>query len=498
MGYPESNCNGGLGYANIPFFSSPDITLDGVTIGNEELSNNALVWRQMKHAAAVYGKGILITFTTTTYSEYGHAANPIQYTMTTADGFNLRSGDKVVCTREPGDVPGNYTTYAHIEDSSGNDVTDDPYYLGNLYIGTGIYQLMPLEILGPNLKAKTYDGTTVAELDFSPSYPYILPADANDLGFGTSGFTAEFPSPNATAKDVEAVISGTITLTGSKASCYKLIVRPFGRITPAPLTIAAANSVMPYGADPSTIDLSSAYTITGFVNNENESVLTGSLSVTIDPSITASSPAGIYPGAIKIGGYTATNYAITYQSADLEITGGTEPQAITFGPIPNQTLADGTCRLNATASSGLPVSYTSSDRTVATVDADGLVTFLAAGQTTITAIQEGDENYAPATPVSRQLRINVATNNPDAPIILSPNPVPAQKTVSVDLTKYKGDASGIQVEIYDMNGNKVETATAAAGNIVTFDAPAAPGVYVIQVSSTGSPFRGRIALLYVQ
>ncbi|WP_424492930.1 MBG domain-containing protein [Salinimicrobium sp. GXAS 041] len=64
--------------------------------------------------------------------------------------------------------------------------------------------------------------------------------------------------------------------------------------------------------------------------------------------------------------------------------------------------------LNATASSGLPVSYSftyDSENPAATVTERGFVRPLEAGQITITANQAGNENYKEATSVSRSLTI---------------------------------------------------------------------------------------------
>ncbi|MGB3779307.1 MAG: T9SS type A sorting domain-containing protein [Tunicatimonas sp.] len=80
-------------------------------------------------------------------------------------------------------------------------------------------------------------------------------------------------------------------------------------------------------------------------------------------------------------------------------------QAISFGNLTDKTLESAPFNLTATASSGLPVSYTSSDETVATVSGTE-VTIVGTGTTTITASQLGDETYAAAEPVARPLTIN--------------------------------------------------------------------------------------------
>ncbi|MBC8011083.1 MAG: putative Ig domain-containing protein [Burkholderiales bacterium] len=79
-----------------------------------------------------------------------------------------------------------------------------------------------------------------------------------------------------------------------------------------------------------------------------------------------------------------------------------QAQSITFNPLPAKTYGDAAFTLTGSASSGLPVSYTSSDETVATV-AGNLVTILRAGETTFTASQAGNTTYSAATPVSRVL-----------------------------------------------------------------------------------------------
>jgi hypothetical protein len=82
-------------------------------------------------------------------------------------------------------------------------------------------------------------------------------------------------------------------------------------------------------------------------------------------------------------------------------------QTITFGPLPAKTYGGAPFGLTATASSGLPVSYTSSDPTVASV-AGSTVTILKAGSTTITASQAGDGNWNMAAALPQVLAIKKA------------------------------------------------------------------------------------------
>lgn len=79
-------------------------------------------------------------------------------------------------------------------------------------------------------------------------------------------------------------------------------------------------------------------------------------------------------------------------------------QTITFGKPADRALGDLPFALSATASSGLPVSFTGNTPSVCTVN-DGLVTLLAVGACSITATQEGNALINPATPVTQSFTI---------------------------------------------------------------------------------------------
>jgi hypothetical protein len=80
-------------------------------------------------------------------------------------------------------------------------------------------------------------------------------------------------------------------------------------------------------------------------------------------------------------------------------------QTITFDTLAAHQYGDDDFVLEAVASSGLPVSYVSSDETVATISGS-TVTVVGVGITDITASQEGDAQYLPASPVSNALVVN--------------------------------------------------------------------------------------------
>ena len=83
-------------------------------------------------------------------------------------------------------------------------------------------------------------------------------------------------------------------------------------------------------------------------------------------------------------------------------------QRITFPQLPEKHVGDADFNPGATASSGLQVVYKSSDENVATI-VNGMIHIVAAGSTTITASQPGDDKYAAAVSVRVLLQVSDAS-----------------------------------------------------------------------------------------
>lgn len=149
--------------------------------------------------------------------------------------------------------------------------------------------------------------------------------------------------------------------------------------------------------------------------------------------------------------FTATylgdsNYTIpaSYQTfGSYNITVNPAAQTIAFGTIPTQ--APGVpLALTATASSNLPVSYTSSTTSICTVSGN-IATFLQPGICTITASQAGNANYLAATPVAQTFSV------------ISAPPVTLIVTAAVTGSHSAG---------YTLNITVKNTGTATASNVV--------------------------------
>lgn len=121
---------------------------------------------------------------------------------------------------------------------------------------------------------------------------------------------------------------------------------------------------------------------------------------------------------LTLAGADMANYSLT-QPSGLTGTINKADQTITFnGPLPDQMAGEPDFSLTATASSGLPVTFTSTTPSVATVTNAGLVHIVAVGSTFFVASQAGDGNYNPATDVQQQQTII-----PLAPVSIWTNPI---------------------------------------------------------------------------
>lgn len=169
-------------------------------------------------------------------------------------------------------------------------------------------------------------------------------------------------------------------------------------------------------------------------------------------------------------GFTPTNMTLatageggTFIGAVQPVAAG-DPQTITFGALSAVQYGGASFNLTATASSGLAVSYTSSDTGVATVSGS-TVTIVGVGSTNITASQAGDETYAAATPVVQALTVNKAdqTISISAPSYKLPTDDPFAVTATA--------TSGLTVTLSIVSGpatilNGTVTLTGSLGDVV--------------------------------
>jgi TolB-like protein len=105
--------------------------------------------------------------------------------------------------------------------------------------------------------------------------------------------------------------------------------------------------------------------------------------------------------------FCGTGYAASPQPAGEPMKKAKDAQSITLTALEARTYGDADFSPGATASSGLPASYTSSNPNVATI-VENQVHIVGVGSTTIIAKQPGDNTYLTAKPVRQVLSVRKA------------------------------------------------------------------------------------------
>ncbi len=171
-------------------------------------------------------------------------------------------------------------------------------------------------------------------------------------------------------------------------------------------------------------------------------------------------------GQVEITVSVAADDLFAASEESFTITVNQATQTITFNPLPEKTFGDAPFELSATASSGLDVTFSSSDVAVASVEGV-TVTILKAGSATITASQVGNDNYSSAA-ATQTLTINKAAQTitfealpaktfGDAPFALS-----ASSTSGLAVAYASSDATVAKVEGTNVSLLKPGSATITA------------------------------------
>lgn len=237
------------------------------------------------------------------------------------------------------------------------------------------------------IAAKTY-GAASFSLDATTSSGLAVVYESSDESVAT-----------ISGKTVTIVGTGSTTITASQAGDEQYYaatsVSHTLTVNKAALVVKAKDKTRPYGTDNPELTVSCS----GFVNGDDADDITLPVAST---TATSSSNAGAY--AIVPAGGSADNYTFTYENGTLTLTKA--DQAITFDALAPKNMGDPDFNLTATSTSGLDVSYSSSNLQVAQVNGN-TVTIVGGGTTEITAMQPGNINYNAATPVVRSLVVKV-------------------------------------------------------------------------------------------
>jgi len=179
---------------------------------------------------------------------------------------------------------------------------------------------------------------------------------------------------------------------------------------------------------------------------------------------------------------SSKNLAIDFNSKEVStnkpqlviVASSKQNQTITFPAISSKVLGDADFNPGATASSGLPVSYSSSNTAVATI-VSGNIHIVGAGTSTITASQAGNSTYNAAPDVTQTLTV---TPLPKQNQIITFAALPVKVFGDADFSPGATASSGLSISYSSSNS---AVATIVNGNIHILGA----GTSTITASQTG-------------
>lgn len=245
---------------------------------------------------------------------------------------------------------------------------------------------------------QTLTVNSASKLDQTITFNALTGKIFGDSPFGlvataSSGLNVTFSSSNTS---VATVAGSTITIVGAGSTIItasqagndtynSTSTQQTFSVSKAVATISLSNLTPTYDGSAKSATVTS--TPTGLT-----------IGVTYDGSSTAPVQAGSYAVVATVN---SANYTGNATGA---LVIGKASQSITFSTLANKTTGDAPFALSASASSGLPVSFSSSNTSVATISGS-TVTVVGAGNTVITASQAGNSNYNSALDVVQNFTV---------------------------------------------------------------------------------------------
>jgi hypothetical protein len=242
------------------------------------------------------------------------------------------------------------------------------------------------------------------------SVPFAANETITLAGTASSGLAVSYSSSNTA---VAPVSGGVLTVVGYGTATITASQAGNAGYTPAPtvsqkLTVSAGAQTITFPSIPA-VTYSPGETIT--------LAATSSSGLPVVYSVTNTAVATVNGNILTIlaGGTTGVSanqpgnsqYQVATRQQQV-LTVNLAPQAITFGTLPTLLAGGPAYTLTATASSGLPVAYSLSGPSIATLSGNTITVGSSGGSVTVLASQFGNNCYSAATSVKQTLVINQA------------------------------------------------------------------------------------------
>jgi|GEM_PF-2482868 len=194
--------------------------------------------------------------------------------------------------------------------------------------------------------------------------------------------------------------SGNVAVSGGDAATQNIA---------ASGTVSQASQTITFGALATKNATDAAFALTA----------TASSNLTVSYSSSNASVATVAGNTVTLVGAGSTTITAS-QAGNTNYAAATSvPQTLTVNKVAqtisgvtstlSKTYGDAAYSLGASVGSGLTINYTSSNTSVATIAANGTVTIVSPGTTTLTASQAGDARYSAAADATQALTVSKAT-----------------------------------------------------------------------------------------
>ncbi|MGC2457247.1 MAG: CARDB domain-containing protein [Gallionellaceae bacterium] len=409
----------------ISFGSAPSVVVDGTGTMNATATSGYTITftSQTPDVCAVSGytvTGVSVGTCTIAADQAGDATYIAAPEVT--QSFSIGKGDQTIVFDPAPNVDVNGTGTVSATTSSGLPVTFTSQT-------TSICTVSGSTVTGVNAGTCIIAADQGGDANYNPAtqvtQSFSVGMDSQTISFGSapSGVVVDGSGTvSATATSALAVSFTSLTpdvctvsdniVTGVSVGTCTIAADQGGdaNYNPAPevtqdFSIGMGNQTISFGSAPNVV-----VTGTGTVSATATSGLAVSFT-SQTPSIctvSGSTVTGVNTGTCTIAadqGGDANYYAATQVTQSFSV--GMDNQTISFGSAPS-VVVDGTGALNATATSGLAVSFSSLTETVCTVSGS-TVTGVSVGTCTVAADQAGDANYNPAPEVTQNFSIGLGS-----------------------------------------------------------------------------------------
>jgi hypothetical protein len=351
------------------------------------------------------------------------------------------SGNCTVTGPSPGTV--------HITGAGSCAITASQAGDGNYNAATNVPRSFAIDKANQTITFNALANKTFGDPDFSVS---ASASSGLAVSFAASGnCTVTSPSPGT----VHITGAGSCAITASQAGDGNYNAATY---VPRSFTVDKANQTITFNALANKTFGDPDFSVSATAS----SGLTVSLAASGNCTVTSPSP-----GTVHITG--AGSCAITAsQAGDVNYNAAADVlrsftidkanQTITFNALANKTFGDPDFAVNATASSGLPVTLGASGNCTVTTPSPGTVHITGAGSCTITASQGGNIDYLAASDVVRSFTIARAVSDAAVASSVNPSDLGQSVTFTATVTSAAGTPAGT-VQFKD-NGNNIGAAVA--------------------------------------